>query len=175
MAIDFRKLLLASVLPMGIGVVLVILGEILLTLSLVITDANADTVDLISSAYSFLMVPAFFALYFWCGMRSVKRFGFDAVGSGLVTALAYFVTGLINLFLNVIIQAVIVSRDIVGSGVGSAESALASSLFGGLVGLSGVGLSAFCGIALIIFGTMTNFVVGGAGAIFVLGKSAKFE
>ena len=175
MAFDFKKLLLASVLPLGIGVVLVILAEILLTLSLIITDSNAETIDLVSTAYSFFMIPLFLALYLWCGLRAVKRFNFDAVGAGWVTAFTYFVTGLFNLFLNVIIQAVIVSRDIAGSGVGAAESVLASSLFGGITGLSGVGLSAFCGIAIIIFGTMTNFVVGGTGALYAIKKSSRYE
>lgn len=175
MALDYKRLLLASILPMGIGIVLVVLGEILSTLSLLITDSNAATMDTVSTAYSFLMIPIFFALYFWSGMRAVKRYSFDAVGAGSVTALAYFVAGFVNLALNVIIQAVIVSRDIVGSGVGAAESVLAASLFGGLVGLSGVGLSAFCGIALILFGTMTNFVVGGSGALYALKRSSRYD
>jgi hypothetical protein len=175
MAFDFRKLLMASVLVMGIGTVLVIIQEILATLSLVMTDSNAATVDLIGTAFSVLMVPVFFALYLWCGIRAAKKYGFDAVGAGWVCAFSYFVTSIVHLILNLILNLVIVSKAISGSGVGSAEAALAASLFGGIVGLSGVGLSAFCGLALIIFGTMTNFVVGGTGAILVLRKNISSE
>jgi hypothetical protein len=175
MALDFRKLLMASILVMGIGVILVIVEEILTALSLVVTDANADTVDLIATAFSVLMLPVFLVLYLWCGMRAAKRYGFDAVGAGWVTAFSYFVTSLVHLVLNLLLNLVIVSKAIAGSGVGSAESVLAASLFGGVVGLSGVGLAAFCGIALIFFGTMMNFVVGGTGAIFVLKKSMRSD
>ncbi|HSB47489.1 MAG TPA: hypothetical protein VLD37_05725 [Candidatus Bilamarchaeum sp.] len=175
MSFDFKKLLMASILVMGIGVVLVIVGEILATLSLVVTGENAGTFDTISTVYSVLMIPVFFILYFWCGMRAAKRYNFDPVGSGWVTAFSYFITSLVHLVLNLLLNLVIVSKAIAGSGVGSAESVLASSLFGGVVGLSGVGLSAFCGIALIFFGTMMNFVVGGSGAIFVLRKTNKYD
>jgi hypothetical protein len=175
MGFDFRKLLMASILVTGIGVVLVIIQEILATLSLVMTDSNAATVDMIATAFAVLMLPVFFVLYLWCGMRAAKRYGFDAVGAGWVTAFSYFLASLVHLVLNLLLNLVIVSKAIAGSGVGSAESALAASLFGGIVGLSGVGLSAFCGIALIFFGTMMNFVVGGTGAILVLRKSIRSD
>jgi len=50
--------------------------------------------------------------------------------------------------------------------------ALASSLFGGAIGLSGIALSAVCGIGMLAVGVMINFVIGGFGALFALRKSS---
>src|SRR4030095_16663128 len=99
---DIKRMVLAAVLTGGIGTALVILSVIIQLLSLAITDQNAELVDTVYSVFGFLMIPVFFGLYFWTGMRAVKRFGFDAVGAGTVTAMAYFVVESIRLALNLI-------------------------------------------------------------------------
>ena len=55
-------------------------------------------------------------------------------------------------------------------GFGSTEMVVASSIFGGLIGLSGVALSSVCGFGMLILGSMVNFVVGGFGALFTLNR-----
>ncbi|MFN7990702.1 MAG: hypothetical protein U0R44_00945 [Candidatus Micrarchaeia archaeon] len=169
--LDIRRTLLASVLVIGIGVVLVIIGMILQLLSIVVKDGNGAIVETVLTVFSVLSIPLFFLLYLWAGIRAAKRYNFDAVGAATVAALSYLVTAFIQLFLDIILSVVVVSRGVVGSGFGSAEAAVTASVFGSAVGLSGIGLSAVCGIGIIILGTMINFVIGGFGALFALRKS----
>jgi hypothetical protein len=171
-AIDFKKMALASLLTIGIGTVLVIISMILQLLSLVITDANGDIVGLVSAAYTLLMFPVFLALFFWTGMRAARNYSFDAVYAGAVTAASFFVIGIIELVLKMLLALIVVSRPIGGAGLGSPEMALASSLFGGAIGLSGIALSAVCGLGILVLGMMVNFVVGGFGALFALRRSS---
>jgi hypothetical protein len=170
---DARRFILASVLIIIIGVVLVIVGTILQLLNVVITDSNAAMIEMISVIYSILMIPAFLALFFWSGMRAVTRYNFDAVGAGGVAAFSYIVIGVIQLVLNLILSVVVVSKGIAAPGFGSAEAALAASMFSGASGLSGIGLSAFCGLGIIIVGAVINFVVGGTGGLFALRKTVQ--
>jgi hypothetical protein len=171
-SIDFRRIVLAGFLTMGAGIALVVLSTILQLLSLAISDGNEELIDTIYSAYLLLLYPVFFGLYFWTGMRAVKRFGFDAVGAATVVTLSHVVVGLVKLVLNLLLAIIVVSRPFEGGGVGSTEAAVAASLFGGAVGLSGVGLSAVCGIGLLLIGASINFVVGGFGALYALRRSA---
>ncbi len=168
---DFKRFILASALIIIVGVALVILGTILQLLSVAITDANAPTLELASSIYSVVEIPLFLILFFWCGMRAAKAFGFDAVGAAGVTAFSYAVIAVVQLILDILLSVVVVSKGIPTPGFGSAEATLAASLFSGASGLSGIGLSAICGVGVIIIGSMINFVVGGAGALFALRKT----
>lgn len=170
---DYRRFILASALVIIIGIVLVILGMILQLLSVVMSQSDAATVEMVSSVYSVVMIPVFLALFFWSGMRAAKRYGFDAVGGASVAAFSYVVIGLIQLVLNLILSVVVISKGIAAPGFGSAEAALVASLFSGASGLSGIGLSAVCGIGIIVTGAVINFVVGGAGALFALRKTVQ--
>ncbi len=171
-AIDFKKMALASLLPIGLGAVLVIISMILQLLSLVITDSNGETLSLVSAIYTLLMFPVFLALFFWTGMRAARNYGFDAVFAGVVASLSFFFIGIFELVLRILLALIVVSRPIAGSGLGSPEMALASSLFGGAIGLSGIALSAVCGMGILALGMMVNFVVGGFGALFALRNSS---
>lgn len=170
---DVRRTLFASALIIGIGVLLVIINMILLLLSLVLKDGNGPIIETVLAGFSILEIPLFLILFFWAGIRSAKRYGFDAVGAGTVASLSYIVIAFVQLFLDVILSIVVVSRGVIGAGFGSAESAVAASVFGGAVGLSGIGLSAVCGVGLIIIGAMINFVIGGSGALFALRKGER--
>jgi hypothetical protein len=172
-AFDYRRFALASALIIIIGIVLVILGTILQLLTVVITDSNAAMVELLSSGYSVVMVPVFLALFFWCGMRAARRYNFDAVGAAGVTSFSYVVIAVVNLVLNLLLSVIVVSKGIPSPGFGSAEAALAASMFGGASGLSGIGLSAVCGVGIVAMGALINFVVGGAGALFSLRKTVQ--
>ncbi len=170
---DYRRFILASALVIIIGIVLVILSLILQLLSVVVTDSNAATIEAVSSIYSLAMIPIFLVLFFWSGMRAAKRYGFDAVGGASVAAFSYVVIGLVQLVLNLLLSVVVISKGIAAPGFGSAEAALVASLFSGASGLSGIGLSAVCGLGIIITGAVVNFVVGGAGALFALRKTVQ--
>ncbi len=168
---DFKRFLLASALVVIVGVVLVIIGTILQLLGVVITDANASTVQLISSVFAVAEIPLFLILFFWSGMRAAKAFSFDAVGAASVTAFSYAIIAVIQLVLDILLSIIVVSKGIATPGFGSAEAALAASLFSGASGLSGIGLSAVCGVGVIVIGALINFVIGGAGALFALRKT----
>ena len=165
---DYKRLLLASLLTVGVGVVLAILSLILQLLSLVITGEYANYVHMASTAYSLLLIPGFLALFFWAGMRAAKNFGFDPVGAGAVSAFSYFIVSLVQLVLGLVLAAVIVTRPAGGGAFGTPEMALASTLFGSFMGLSGVALSAVCGFGIIAVGCLINFVIGGFGGLFAL-------
>ncbi|MFH0738144.1 MAG: hypothetical protein V1827_06345 [Candidatus Micrarchaeota archaeon] len=168
--IDTRKVLMASFLIIGIGIVLSIISIILQLLSLTLTEQMGDTISLIASVYLLLMFPVFFVLFFWTGIRAAKSYGFDAVGAGIVAAFSFFVIGLVERLLNLLLAVIVVKGPLDAVGFGSTEMIVASSIFGGLMGLSGVALSTVCGFGMLIFGTAINFVVGGVGAIFALGR-----
>lgn len=178
--IDLRKAMFASLLTIGIGVVLVIASLILQLLNLVITDSSGELagltygeiVGLLYMVYLIITYPAFLALYFWTGLRAAKSYGFDAVGAGGVTAFAYFATGVIGLVLNMVLAAIVVTKPIGVGGFGSPGMLIASSLFEGISGLKGVALSAVCGIGFLLVGSLINFVIGGFGALFALRKSS---
>jgi hypothetical protein len=168
---DMRRILMASFITIGVGVVLSILSIILQLLALTITDSIGQTLDLVNSIFLILLIPVFLVLFVWTGMRAARSFGFDAVGAGLVTAFSYFVIGLVERLLNILLAVIVVKGPFDAVGFGSTEMIIASSLFGGLIGLSGIALSTVCGFGMIVFGSMVNFVIGGFGAIFTLQRS----
>ena len=169
--LDVKKILYASFITIGIGVVLVIISLILELLTFVITDSNSELVSLAYMIFLIILYPVFLGLFLWTGYRAAKSFSFDAVGAGGVSAFSYFVIGIVELVLQTILAAIIVTKPMGVGTFGSPQMALASSLFGGIVGMKGLALSAVCGIGILILGAMINFVLGGFGALFALRKS----
>lgn len=170
---DFKKMFVASLLVVGIGLMLVILAVLLRLVSMLVTDpAITGIIDLAGMIYLILLFPLFLLLYFWAGMRAASAYGFDAVGAGIVAAFSYFICACVHLLLNIVLTLVFVAKPMGGAGFGTLESSLAASLFGGMIGLKGVGLSAVCGAGVIVLGTLINFVVGGFGGLFALRKSS---
>jgi hypothetical protein len=165
---DFKKLALASLLPVGVGVVLVIISLIIQLLAFMVNDANGAILDMANLAFALLLIPVFLALMFWTGMRAAKNYGFDAVGAASAAAVAFFVIGLVELVLQSLLAAIVVTRPMGSGTLGSPALALASSVFGGAMGMSGVALSAVCGLGILLLGVMINFVIGGFGALFAL-------
>ena len=168
--IDMRKVMLASFLTIGIGIVLSIFSIILELLSLILTEDIGNYVDIAYSLYLLLMFPVFLGLFLWTGLRAVKSFNFDVVGAGYITAFCFFTIGLVEQILHMILAIIVVKGPLDAVGFGSTEMVVASSIFGGLMGLSGVALSSVCGFGMLIFGSMVNFVVGGFGALFILNR-----
>lgn len=167
MNLDIKKVLRASLIFVAVGIILVIISMILELLSLIVTDSNGEIVDFISMAYSFLMIPAFLAMYFVAGMRAVKKHGLDAVGAGLVASLSYVLTSIVHLLFRTLLNILVVSGLIpAGAGFGSAGAVLAAQVFGDMIGALGLSLSLFCGIGVILIGAMINFVIGGFGGLF---------
>lgn len=172
MGLDLRKVMFASVLVTAMGVILVVISLILQLLSIVLTDPSMiENVRLASIIYAFLLYPLFLMLYLWAGMRAAKRYGLDAVGSGVVAALSSAFVGIFQLVLISLVGVAVLAKGIPASGAfGTPEFVLATAVFGDVVGYKGVGLSAMCGVALILLSAMVNFVVGGFGGLLTLRK-----
>lgn len=168
MAVDFKKVLKASVLIIAIGVALVISAIILKLVSTLITGSEAATVSLISTAYSFLLWPVFFVLYLWAGMRATRKFRLDAVGAGATSAIAFMLVGFTRLLLEIVLSLLFVSRVLGGTSYISDESVLAATIFGETATKGmGILLAALCGVGAILIGGLVNFVIGGLGSIIV--------
>jgi hypothetical protein len=170
MKFEIKKMIFASGLLIAVGVVLILIAFIFQVLPLLITGSYTDAINLLNTVYAFLLYPVFLLLYFWGGIRAVSRYGFDAVGAGTVSAFSYFVTGLIQLMLSAILNIVILSRATASAGFATPESVLAVAIFGDIAGVKGIGLSALCGIGVLIVGSMINFVIGGFGGIYASRK-----
>lgn len=170
MKLNFRSMLMSSLMVIGVGVVLVIVLMILGLLPLALDPDYAKIVRMIGSGYAFLMIPVFFALFFICGMRAVRKFKLDSVEAGAASAFSYIVIGAVHLVLGTILNIVVLSQVIEGTGFGSAETQLASAIFGELSGAAGIGISALCGLGIILIGAMINFVIGGFGGLYAQRK-----
>jgi len=171
MRFDFKKMLLASTLIVGIGAVLVVISLILQLLSVMIGGDTGQTVDLISTVYAFLLYPMMLALYLWTGIRATKSYGFDAVGAGIVTAFSHLIIGIIQLVMGLLLSLLVMTKGPVGAGFATPESVVAAAVFEDVMGMKGVGLSAVCGIGILMFGTVVNFVVGGVGSIIAQSRN----
>lgn len=171
--LDVKKLFLASALIIGLGIVFVILSTILQLLTNIISGPNLGIIETINTAYSILLYPLFLALYLWCGIRAARKYGFEPVGAGLVTSFSYLIIAVVQLVLDIILTLIFVSSQTTSVGFGSVESAMAAFFFGPTADISGVGLSAVCGVGVILFGLIINFVVGGFGAILALRRARR--
>lgn len=168
--VDVRRVLTASFLTIGIGIVLSILSMILHLLSTLLTEGIGDIFGILNGLYLLLLFPLFLGLFFWTGIRAVTLYGFDMIEAGYIAAFSYFVIGLVEIVLHILLAILLVQGPLDTIGFGSTEMVVASSIFGGLIGLSGVALSAVCGFGMLMFGCMVNFVVGGFGALFILNR-----
>ena len=168
--VDVRRIMTASFLAIGIGIALSIFSLILQLLSRLISGDAGEIIGIITAAYLLLLFPVFLGLFFWTGMRAVKLYGFDLIGAGYITAFSYFVIGLVERVLDILISILLVRGPLDAIGFGSTEMVVASSIFGDLIGLGGVALSSVCGFGMLLFGSMVNFVVGGFGALFFLSR-----
>jgi hypothetical protein len=175
MAYDIKKLIFASALISAVGIVLIIISLILQLLSLMASAETAKTIDLISTIYAFLLYPVMAALFLWAGIRAVRKYNFDAVGAGLVSAISHFIIGLGQLFLGVLLSVVVLSRFSSSAGFATPESVLAAAIFEDVMGMKGIGLSAICGIGILLFGTVVNFVIGGFGGLLALSRGPRGE
>jgi hypothetical protein len=166
MAYDAKKILRASLLIMAIGAALVVISMILELVSLILSEPAKHIVSFISTIYAFLLIPAFVALYFWAGMRAVKKYNLDVVSAGFVASFSHVIVGLVNLALGTVLNILVMSRVVGGMGFGTAEATLAAFFFGEAAGAGGIFLSEICGIGMILAGAAINFVIGGLGGLF---------
>ncbi len=173
---DFKNVLRASLPLIGIGTVLVVISVALQVLSLVLSGPRDIMVtlpllgetsipDLVSSAFTYFLYPAFFVLYFWGGMRGVKKCRLDTLGSALSAALAYVVTGFLHLALGLVLNLLVINGILQAVRYGTVEGTLATALFGETAGAMGIVFSAVCGVGMLATGALMNFVVGGIGAM----------
>jgi len=165
MALNMKSILKASLLIIVIGIVFVVLALILRLIPVLLTGPESETVSLVSTVFSFLLIPIYLAVFFWGGYRATKKFKLDAIHAGAVSALAFFVVGIVQLFLEMILGLLFASHVLAGTFV-SGGAALAATVFDATAeGGAGILLSGLCGIAMISIGTLINFVIGGAGSL----------
>jgi hypothetical protein len=173
MGLEIKKLIFASGLVTAISIVLIVISLILQLLLLIAPSDTSSTIDLANTIYAFLLYPLMFSLYLWAGVRAVRKYNFDAIGAGMVAAFSYFLSGLAQLALSIVLSIIVLSRFSGSGGFSTPESVLAGAIFEDVMGMKGVGLSAICGIGILLFGTVINFVVGGFGGIFALSSSRR--
>ncbi len=170
MPLDLKKIVFASALISAIGILLVVVSLIIQLASLLITSDMSTLINQVDTFYSFILYPLMFCVFIWAGYRAVKKYKFDAVGAGYVAAFSYLVVGVFQLCITIILSMVIIGRFAGGNGIATPESVLAGALFANANGVAGVGLSAVCGVGILLFGVVINFVVGGLGGLFALSK-----
>jgi hypothetical protein len=177
MKMNVKNMLRASLPLIGIGVVLVVIGLVLQLASLLLTGPHDIIVmlpvlgstsipELADAAFSYLAYPLFLILYFWGGMRGVKHYRLDTVGSAVSVAFAYVVTGVLDLAFGLVLSLLVINNILQTARYGSMESSMTIALLGETTGATGIALTGLCGIGIIAFGALMNFVVGGVGAIF---------
>ena len=160
---NVKSIVKASVLIFVIGIIFVLLAVILRLLPVLITGSESEILSLISTVFSFLLIPIFLALYFFAGYRATKKFKLDAIHGGAVAAFSYFLVGLLQLILEMLLGLLFASHVLAGTFV-SGGAALAASVFD-VSGGAGILLSALCGFAMLALGCLINFVIGGAGSL----------
>lgn len=174
---DVKNVLRASLPLVAIGFVLVILSVALQVLSLVLSGdsdilvalpvlGETSVPDLVSTVFTYLMYPVFLAVYFWGGVRGVKRYKLDTLGSAGAAAVAYVATGLLHLLLGILMDLLVINGILHTVRYTSVEATLATALFGETAGAMGIVLSGVCGIGVLAAGALMTFVVAGVGAIF---------
>lgn len=174
--IDVKNVLRASLPLVAIGFVLVIVCVALQVLSLVLSGPSDILVmlpvlgetsvpDLASTVFTYLMYPVFFAVYFWGGMRGVKRYKLDTLGSAGAAAAAYVATGFLHLALGILLDLMVINGILHTVRYSSVESTLATAVFGETAGAMGIVLSGVCGLGVLVTGALMTFVVAGVGAI----------
>jgi len=175
MALEMKKVFFASVLITALGMMFVVASLVLQMLPLVLEPEVGATISLLSTIYLFLLYPLFFVLYFWAGMRGAKRYGLDAINSGIVTAFSSFIVGAFELIAITIITAVVLAKGTGAVGFQTPEIVVTNVVFGDIMGYRGIGLSALCGLGLVLLNSAINFVIGGLGAILALSFAKRSE
>ncbi|MBI5227785.1 hypothetical protein HY988_04320 [Candidatus Micrarchaeota archaeon] len=160
---EFKKIARCALPIIAIGILLVIIYIILQTIPNFLS-ASKGTVKLVVTIYSYAMIPLLGLLYFWAGRRAVRKFNLDELGGGLSAAFAAIVIGFVQLVLEAILSFLIVGRIILATDFRPASSILASMFLGDVVGSSGIGLSALCGLGVIFFSAVVCFIIGVIGA-----------
>jgi len=172
MPLDLKRIVFASALISALGILLVVISLILQLASLLITSDTAKLINQIDTVYEFMLYPVMFCLFLWAGYRAVRKYKFDAIGAGLVSAFSCLVVGAFQLCVIIILSLVIINRFASGIAFATPESVLAGALFPNTTDMAGVGLSSICGVGILIYGVVINFVVGGLGGLFALSRGS---
>lgn len=98
------------------------------------------------------------AIILYAGFSGAKK-GLSMVDCGLVGLLIYAVVGLIMGAIQIVLQLLGIGAGVVTSGDA------ATGLLGGMFGLGGVAIGAFCGIGVYLGGLLLNFAIGAIGGL----------
>ncbi len=161
---DFKKIARCALPVIAIGMLLVIIYIILQTLPSFLSGPN-DLIKTIITVYSYAMLPIFFLLYFWAGIRGMRRYGLDEISCGLVAAFSAVLIGLVQLVLEAILTLLIVSRIVTVTDFRPASAVFSSVFLGNTSGVPGVGITTICGLGIIALSAIVCFLIGVLGAI----------
>ncbi|NYZ74126.1 hypothetical protein H0O00_03210 [Candidatus Micrarchaeota archaeon] len=174
---DFKKILSASLMIMGIGVVLVIIQGILDVVA-VLAPADVGPVPLgllltiIKTGYWLLSFLLFAGLYFWAGMRAVKSYGLDPMSGGVISALSHAVVCIISIIVNIVVGLVGAGGFALNmAGQGGAMGGAVGALLGGLGFMVGGAITLVIGGVCLVGGIILNFGLGFGGGTFAEKKT----
>lgn len=156
------KIIEASKLPMGIGLVVILISMVIAAISLFGGDAVKQVVGIVSLAYGISSYLIFMLLFGWAGYRAVKKFGLDLMGAAAVGALSALAVGIAGLVLSFVMLAVAVGA----AAATTTDSGTSTAAFAGVFGI----ISVMLGIFWIIGSTVINAVVAAIGGLLAKGK-----
>ncbi|MDD5171988.1 MAG: hypothetical protein PHF60_03040 [Candidatus ainarchaeum sp.] len=177
---DFKKILSASLMIIGIGVALVLIQGILDVVS-VLAPANLGPVPLglilglVRLGYWLLTFLLFAALYTWAGMRAVKNYGLDPVSGGVISALSHAVVCVISIIVNIGVGLIGAGSVAVGMAGSGGAGAAVGALLGGVGFMVGSALTLVVGAVCLFGGIVLNFGLGFLGGTLAQKKPAPVE
>ncbi|MFA5412383.1 MAG: hypothetical protein WC350_03510 [Candidatus Micrarchaeia archaeon] len=156
------KIIEASKLPVGLGLVVILISVVIAAISLLGGDTVKSVMALVSLVYGIASYLIFLLLFAWAGYRAVKKFGLDLVGAAAVGALSAGAVGLVALVLNFIVLAVVL-------GAAAATTPESGASTAAIAGIAGV-ISVVFGIFWIIGSVVVNAGVAAIGGLLAKGK-----
>jgi hypothetical protein len=178
---DFKKILSASLMIIGIGVALVVIQGILDVLALVV-PATIGPIPLrtlfviLKIGYWALSFLLFAGLYVWAGMRAVKSYGLDPISGGLVSAFSHTISCIISIVVNIVVGLVGAGGFALGmAGSGGEGAAAIGALLGGVGFMFGSAMTLVLGGVCLFGGIVLNLGLGFAGGTFAEKKPAIVE
>jgi len=130
-------------------------------------EPTSDIIMLGLFAFTFIF---YLALFIWSGYRAVKTFGYDIIGAGIASAVAYLGIGLISLPLIIVFLIVLGAVFFLGSGKTGASDDASSGLMLGALSSGLMFLLLVMMVVIYIFelvlGACVNFAVGCVGGWF---------
>lgn len=156
------KIIEASKLPIGMGLVVILISVVITAINLLGGETAKGVMGIVSLVYGISTYLVFLLIFAWAGYRAVKKFGLDLPSAAAVGALSALALGLVNLVLQFVMLAVVLGS----AATTTSASAGATAVTAGLVGM----VSVVFGIIGIIVSVIINAAVAGIGGLLAQGK-----